>query len=411
MAARNSTHSPAWAGHPPVTSESNTLHQRIAVIVVGFCCFLTLYAPQPLLPLFVAEFNSSEAAVSWIISASALSVAVVAPFTGAIADVLGRKRVIVIATFLLAVPTLLIALAPDLQTFVAARFLLGLLLPPVFAVTIAYVGEELPPVEATIVSGLYISAASFGGFFGRFFAGIGADHVGWRFVFEAIAVMIVISGVLIAILLPRERRFVRQTNLGTSLLQMLRHLRNRQLFTAYVVGFGVLFNFIGVFTYVSFRLAGPPFELSATGLGAIFTVYLAGVFISPYVGQLAARFGRRRLALVTGIFYVLGMLLTLAPSLPVIILGLTIFAGGGFVFQSLGTAYVAVMAREGRSSAVGLYVTGYYLGGGVGGIVPGIAWAVGGWPACVALCVTMAIFLTILTQFWVSDVDRPASAG
>jgi predicted MFS family arabinose efflux permease len=379
----------------------------VAVIIVGFCCFLTLYAPQPLLPLFVTEFRASEADVSLIVSMAALAVAFTAPFTGAIADVLGRKRVIVIGMFALAIPTLFIAWAPDLTSFVAWRFIQGLLLPPVFAVTIAYVGEELSPVEATIVSGLYISAASFGGFFERFFAGVAADHVGWRIGFEAIVAMIVLSEMLVALLLPRERQFVRATNLRTSLRQMLRHMRNWQLVSAYVVGFGVLFNFIGVFTYVSFRLVAEPFNMSSTGLGALFTVYLAGVFVSPLVGRWAARFGRRRLALVVGFFYAGGMLLTLSASLPVIVLGLTVFAGGGFVFQSLGTAYVTVMAQEGRSAAVGLYVTGYYLGGGVGGILPGIAWTFTGWPGVVTLCVASAAALTLIAQFWQDEVSRP----
>ena len=46
-------------------------------------------------------------------TASTLAVALTAPFTGAVADVLGRKRVIVAAMFVLAVPTVMVALAPS----------------------------------------------------------------------------------------------------------------------------------------------------------------------------------------------------------------------------------------------------------------------------------------------------------
>ena len=55
---------------------------------------------------------------------------------------------------------------------------------------------------------------------------------------------------------------------------MLAHFRNGQLVATYAVGFGVLFNFICTFTYVSFHLAAPPYNLSASWLGAIFVVYL-----------------------------------------------------------------------------------------------------------------------------------------
>ena len=57
---------------------------------------------------------------------------------------------------------------------------------------------------------------------------------------------------------------------------MLRHLRNPHLLATYAVGFGVLFNFIAIFTYVNFQLAAPPYRFSPTLLGAIFVTYLVG---------------------------------------------------------------------------------------------------------------------------------------
>ena len=45
--------------------------------------------------------------------------------------------------------------------------------------------------------------------------------------------------------------------------------------------------------------------------------------------------------------------------------------------------------NRGRSSAVGLYVTSFYVGGSMGAFLPGLAWTSGGWPACVAMVVAM----------------------
>ena len=60
---------------------------------------------------------------------------------------------------------------------------------------------------------------------------------------------------------------------------MLRHLRNPQLIAIYAVGFGVLFNFIAVFTYVSFHLAAPPYDFTPAKLGLLFVTYLAGIAV------------------------------------------------------------------------------------------------------------------------------------
>jgi len=107
--------------------------RKIAIAIAGFCAFLNLYSPQALLPALAREFGVGAAEISTIMTASTLAIALTAPFTGAIADVLGRKRVIAAAMLAVVVPTIGAALAPDVQALVAWRFIQGLLLPPIFA--------------------------------------------------------------------------------------------------------------------------------------------------------------------------------------------------------------------------------------------------------------------------------------
>ena len=109
----------------------------------GYCTFINLYSPQAILPMLSGEFAAGAAQISAIITASTLAVAITAPFTGAVADVLGRKRVIVTALLVLSVPTAMVALAPTLSQLIFWRFVQGLAMPPVFAVTIAYIGRRM----------------------------------------------------------------------------------------------------------------------------------------------------------------------------------------------------------------------------------------------------------------------------
>src|SRR5690606_6906707 len=132
------------------------------------------------LPMMAGEFGVGAADASFIITACTLAVAATAPFTGALSDVLGRKRVIVAAMALMLVPATMTALAPTLGQLIFWRFIHGLLLPPIFAVTIAYIGDEWPPGEANGVFGLYVSASAVGGFLGRFIPGLLAQPAGWR---------------------------------------------------------------------------------------------------------------------------------------------------------------------------------------------------------------------------------------
>ena len=50
-----------------------------AVVFAGFCAFVTLFAPQPLLPMLAREFRVSAAAISLVVTASTLAVAMAAP--------------------------------------------------------------------------------------------------------------------------------------------------------------------------------------------------------------------------------------------------------------------------------------------------------------------------------------------
>ena len=382
-------------------SGRRTLAIRIAAAVAGFCTFINLYSPQAILPLLSQEFGAGAKEISAIITASTLAVALIAPFSGTVADVLGRKRVIVTAMVVLAIPTVMSALSESLHALIVWRFVQGLAMPPVFAVTVAYIGEELSPKEATAVTGFYTSGSSLGGFTGRLLTGALADAVNWRFALLTLAALTVVGAVVVAKLLPRERRFVKSAGLVASGKQMLGHFRNPQLLATYAVGFGVLFNFLATFTYISFRLAAPPYNMSPTLLGIIFVTYLSGTALTPMTGRFVSRFGRRVFVQIVIAIWLVGVMLTLLGPVWVILIGLSISACCGMLCQAVSTGYVTITAQVGRSSAVGLYVTSFYLGGSFGAGLGGIAWTLGGWPACVAMIAAMlAVMAGIVAITW-----------
>ena len=78
--------------------------RRIAVAFCAIGAFLHLYAPQAVLPMMAREYGVGAADASLIITAGTLAVAATAPFTGALSDVIGRKRLIVVAMALLLIP-------------------------------------------------------------------------------------------------------------------------------------------------------------------------------------------------------------------------------------------------------------------------------------------------------------------
>ena len=379
--------------------------RRIAVAFCAIGAFLHLYAPQAVLPTIAGDYGVGAADASLIITAGTLAVAATAPFTGALSDVIGRKRLIVVALALLLIPATMTALAGSLNELIFWRFVHGLLLPPIFAVTIAYVGDEWPPAEANGVFGVYASASAVGGFLGRFIPGMLTEHFGWRGGFLALAGGSVICLVMVAWLLTPERKFVRATNFGASLRQMVAHLRNPRLLATYAVGFGVLFNFIATFTYLSFHLAAPPFNRSPAFLGSVFVVYLFGSVAALYLGRAIAWLGRRNFVLCVLGVWACGMLVSLIPSITAIVISLIVASTCGILTQASSTSFVATTAKTGTSAAVGLYVTSFYIGGTFGGWLPGLAYEAGGWPYSLALVLGMlSVMAAIVAAFWSDQV-------
>jgi MFS transporter, YNFM family, putative membrane transport protein len=382
--------------------------RSLAVAFAGFCAFLGLYSTQPLLPLLEQVFHASKAAVSLVLTSATLGVALAAPLVGFLADRLGRKRVIVVSASLLALATLLNATATDFWALVFWRFLQGLFTPGVFAVTVAYVQEEWADGGVGRAMAMYVTGTVIGGFSGRMTTGLVVSHWPWRWSFVAIGLLGAVSALALQAWLPGERNFRSRRTGESPLAGAGAHFRNPRLRAAFAVGFGVLFSLIACFTYVTFHLAGAPFHLGPLALGSLFFTYLIGAVITPYSGRVIDRYGHRTAMVLAMGGGIAGMLLTLLPSLWAVISGLTLCCTGVFVAQAATASYLGVAASHDKALAVGLYVTFYYLGGCVGGEVPGYLWRFGGWPACVALVILVQL-LTI--AFTLSGCTDPAQDG
>ncbi|MGA2938129.1 MAG: MFS transporter [Syntrophobacteraceae bacterium] len=372
-----------------------------ALFISGFGTFLPLYATQPLLPQFRQLFGASELMVSLTVSAPVLAITLTAPLIGMLADAVGRRRVIVTAMLGLTLPTVLAATAANLGQFIAWRFVQGIFIPGIIAVAMAYISEESPDQSVGSTMAIYVTGTVVGGFAGRFIAGLAATHWGWRSAFIVLGAVTLAAALSTWRLLPRSTKFVRQTNVPAAFESMWMHLRNPQLLATYAVGFNVLFSMVGAFTYVNFYLADKPFFLGPAALASIFAVYLIGAVITPVAGHILDSIGYRR-ALVGAVgASASGMLLTLIHHVPVVIAGLALQATGVFICQSASSSRVGKVAGAARSSAAGLYVSCYYLGGFAGSILPGFFWKQAGWLGCVAIIIFMQLVtFLIANKLW-----------
>lgn len=352
---------------------------RLIAWLIGFFAFLNVYSMQSVLPLVMQDFHASPVQAGFTVGATVLAVALVSPFMGMLSDAYGRKVVLCLSLFILSVPTALIPAADSLASIIALRFLQGLAVPGIVVVIIAYISEEFHSTSIARMTTAYVGGTVIGGFCGRFVTGHIGNLLGWRGSFTALAVLTFCGAILTVWMLPPSRHFVANRNVSDAFRTLRGHLRRPRLMAACAVGFCVLFSLVSTFTYINLHLAGAPFNFSAADLANVFAVYLAGGFVTPLSGRFIDHFGFRHSIIGALAIAAAGLLLTLAPSVPAIIVGLTVCASGVFVCQSTTFSFIATNVVEGRSLATGLYNMSYYAGGAAGTWVAGMAYEAGGW--------------------------------
>ncbi len=397
---------------PISTMRGDTRRINRAMLACGFSAFALLYCVQPLMPDMASQFGLTPAQSSWPLSVTTLTMALTLLASGALSDRIGRKPMIACALAAAAALALLSAFAQTFVQLLVVRALLGVALGGVPAVAMAYLNDEIDAGLIGHSMGIYIAGTALGGTAGRVVSSIVSDVYSWRWALALMGVAGIIAVWEFWRSLPSARRFVQSSpGLRETLLGARDHLRDDGLRALYVLAFLVMGVFVSLYNYISFRLLGAPFGLGQTVVGACSLLYLSGMFSAVWAGKLADRIGRRNvLWAVTGAM-LLGLLLTLATSLIVIVFGMALFTASFFAVHSVGSSWVGRRARGARATASALYLFFYYAGAAAIGSLSGTAWSAAGWQGVVALlALALGLALAIAVRLQALEPLQPAPA-
>jgi YNFM family putative membrane transporter len=352
-----------------------------ALFVGGFATFAMFYGPQPLLSLFGRAFGLTPAQASGVLSATAGAMALGLIPAGLLAQRFGPKPVMVASMALGALFSLLCAVAPGYESLLVLRALLGLSLAGIPAVASAYLAEEMEPSGLGQAVGLIIAGNAAGGMSSRLVCGVLADLVSWRVAFAGLGALGGIAALEFWRALPASRRHrARTLDARQAVLDLRTVFREPGLAGLFALGLMLMGSFVSFYNYLGFRLVLAPFGLSHSAIGAIFLLYVVGMFSSPWAGHRADRIGSPRVLWWMLALCAAGLALTLAGSLAVIVAGVALFTFGFFGAHSIASSWVGRLAVRSKTLASATYLSAYYLGASAMGWLGGHAWAAGAWP-------------------------------
>jgi YNFM family putative membrane transporter len=372
----------------PIGSDARSAGVPARFLVIALTAFLTvvdLFAAQAILPSLTRAYGVSPAAMGSAVNASTLGMAIAGLCVAIFSRKIDRRLGILVSLAVLAIPTALLASAPNLMVFTLLRIAQGLCMASAFTLTLAYLGEHPSAVDSATASAAYITGNVASNLIGRLISAAVADHFGLASNFYFFALLNLAGALLVYFTVnrtPPAHCLGRTTQSHFASLAL--HLRNPRLVAAFGIGFCILFAFIGTFTYVNFVLVRPPFMTGPMELGFVYFVFLPAVLTTPLAGRAVGRLGTRPTFWGSLGLAGAGLPLLLAPNFGAVLLGLVLVGVGTFLAQAAATGYVSRTATADRGSASGIYLSSYFFGGMVGSALLGQIFDRFGWSYCIA---------------------------
>ncbi|MGW2523994.1 MFS transporter [Streptomyces sp. NPDC001617] len=369
-----------------------------ALFLAGVATFALLYSTQALLPLISADFGVAASEASWTVAGATGGLALFVLPMSALSERFGRRTVMTASLAVAVSVGVLVPFAPSLGVLVVLRALQGAALAGLPASATAYLAEEVRPKALVTAIGLFVAGNSVGGMSGRVITGWVAQEWGWRVAVGVIGVIAVACAVAFRLLLPAPKHFVAGSLRPRVLARTVRdHLSNPLLCRLYAIGALFMTVFGGVYTVIGYRLTEAPFSLPQGIIGSIFLVYLVGTVSASTAGRLVGRLGRRGALYLAGGTTTAGLLLSLAGSLVLVLLGLVLITAGFFAGHAVASSAVSKTATSGRAQASALYQSAYYIGSSAGSTVGAMAFHAGGWAGTVGVGLLAVLGVVTIT--------------
>lgn len=343
--------------------------------IVTFC---SLYAAQPIQPVFKSEFQLSHLQAILFTTLMMAPLGVAPLVYGYLLESFSAKVMLRWALVCLGILELFFAMADNYFSLLAIRAVQGLMIPAILTSLMSYISYTSPREKVQHAIAAYIAATIVGGFLGRFLSGLFTDLFGWRFFFFLLGLLLLLNCYLL-------RGMARDAKLKydrPKLREITGLLKSRDFFLVYASIFCLFFVFAAMMNFLPFELKQINPSSKETGVGLLYLGYSMGLLVSLNTGRIIRFFGNEADAIRAGILiFALGTLSFMIETYSVMFLGMFVFCAGLFTAHSLLSGLVNRLARDNKAIANGLYISFYYTGGTLGSVLPALIFQRYGWQA------------------------------
>lgn len=193
--------------HPHATPEGSAAPRPVAVVVVltfaGIAVAFTQSMLFPIVPLLPRLLEAAPADAMWAVTATLLSGAVATPVLGSLADMYGKRRMLLLASVLMVVGSTVCALSDSLAPLIVGRALQGFTLAFI-PLGISIMRDLLPAERISGAVAVMSGAAGVGAALGLPASALITDRSDWHVLFWTSAGFGAVAAVLVAGVVPES---------------------------------------------------------------------------------------------------------------------------------------------------------------------------------------------------------------
>ncbi|MBO0593244.1 MFS transporter [Cellulophaga sp. E16_2] len=355
-----------------------------------------LYYNQPLLHQMVVEFGVSESAISNVPLATQLGYAFGLLFIVPLGDKVSNKKIIQFDFALMILSLIAASVSSTLYLLIISSFFIGFssALPQLFVPMVAQLSDDKGRGRAIgiVMSGLLIGILG-----SRVLSGLIGKWFGWRFMFSAATVLMVLLFILLQYKLPKIKPNYKGSY--SSLLKSIGHYFKTEpsLRLAALRG-GLGFAGLSVFWTTFVFLMEDHFNYDSDIAGAFGVFGIVGALGATVVGKMNDKYDRKSMIIFSTLLLMISWVILFFSGYALIGLAL------GVIIVDLGmqvlhiTNQVTIFSRnpEARNRVNTVYMVGFFIGGALGTFLGAYAWQHHGWQGVSILGLLISLSILIV---------------
>ena len=334
-------------------------------------------------------------------------------FLGPAADKFDLPKIAVTGLLLLAITVFCSSYAASFSLFIIAMALMGICAALIPASMFPHIAKTAPKNKIGIYMGSIIAAGTLGVIFGRVSMGLLTSIIGWQFSFRIVSfVLFFLSALTFLSLVEKHDEMSKNHQKLTRLYaNSIRLFFNPKILSLLLAGFSLYFGFLGMVTFLTYRLIAPPFNFSS---GEVGWISFAGItaLIAPFAGDLSQKIGTYKIIFPGLLICLLSFqLMGWFQSIPLTVLGLLLLFLGVYACQPLVFLLIGQnVSKESIGSASSLYILFCIGAGSLSSIFLGPVWRSYGWQGITTLC-SISLLISLLIMSFIALKERDIEGG